>query len=159
MEREVGGGIGIWNTCKPVAVSFQYMTKSTTKRKKEKKNQPAKARDVGLIPGLERSPWKGNGNPPQYSCLGNHMDRGDWRATVYRLIKRQIQLSEHSHTLFLFIDFCFVLFFKDLPYCSLSILTLSWRILDGTPRWKVAAMSHEQCWDSWSPGGRDSIWG
>ena len=40
MEREVGGGIGMGNTCKPLAVSFQFMTKSTTikKKKKEKKN-------------------------------------------------------------------------------------------------------------------------
>ena len=37
MEREVGGGIGMGNTCKPMAVSFQCMTKSTTKKKKEKK--------------------------------------------------------------------------------------------------------------------------
>ena len=36
MEREVGGGIGMGNTCKPVAVSFQCMTKSTTKKKKKK---------------------------------------------------------------------------------------------------------------------------
>ena len=35
MEREVGGGIGMGNTCKPMAVSFQCMTKSTTKKKKE----------------------------------------------------------------------------------------------------------------------------
>ena len=38
MEREVGGGIGMGNTCKPMAVSFQCMTKSTTIKKKEKKN-------------------------------------------------------------------------------------------------------------------------
>ena len=35
VEREVGGGIGMWNTCKPMAVSFQCMTKSTTKKKKK----------------------------------------------------------------------------------------------------------------------------
>ena len=38
MEREVGGGIGIGNTCKPMAVSFQYMTKSTTNKKKKHVN-------------------------------------------------------------------------------------------------------------------------
>ena len=38
MEREVGGGIGMGNTCKPMAVSFQCMTKSTTKKKKKKKS-------------------------------------------------------------------------------------------------------------------------
>ena len=34
--------------------------------------------DLGLIPGLGRSPGEGNGNPPQYSCLENSMDRGAW---------------------------------------------------------------------------------
>ena len=46
------------------------------------KNLPAKAGDMGLIPGLERSPGEGNGNPLQYSYLGNPMDRGAWKATV-----------------------------------------------------------------------------
>ena len=40
------------------------------------------ARGGGLIPGSRRSPGKGNGNPPQYSCLQNSMDSGAWRATV-----------------------------------------------------------------------------
>ena len=39
--------------------------------------------DLGLIPGLERSPEEGNGNPPQYSCLENPMDTGAWQVTVY----------------------------------------------------------------------------
>ena len=46
--------------------------------------------DVGLavsIPGSERSPGEGNGNPLQYSCLGNLRDRGDWQATIYRIAK------------------------------------------------------------------------
>ena len=42
MEREVGGGIGMGNTCKPLAVSFQCMTKSTTNKKKKKKNTEGK---------------------------------------------------------------------------------------------------------------------
>ena len=41
------------------------------------------AGDVGSIPKLGRSPGGGNGNPLQYSCLGNPMDRGAWRATVH----------------------------------------------------------------------------
>ena len=41
------------------------------------------ARDAGLIPGLGRSPGEGNGNPLQYSCLENPMDRGAWRATAH----------------------------------------------------------------------------
>ena len=42
-------------------------------------------RDTGLIPGLERSPGGGHGNPLQYSCLENPMDRGAWRAAVMGL--------------------------------------------------------------------------
>jgi len=51
------------------------------------RNLPANAGDMGLIPGLERSPGEGNGNPLQYSCLGNPMDRGAWRAIVFRVAK------------------------------------------------------------------------
>ena len=60
------------------------------------KNPPAKAGDVkdtGLISGLGRSPREGNGNPLQYSCLGNPMDRGDWWTAVYEVAKSQAQLS------------------------------------------------------------------
>ena len=42
-------------------------------------------RDIDLIPGLRRSPGRGRGNPLQYSCLENPMDRGAWRATVHEV--------------------------------------------------------------------------
>ena len=51
------------------------------------KNPPAKARDAGLIPGSERSPGEGNGNPLQYSCLKNPMDRGAWWTVVHGVTK------------------------------------------------------------------------
>ena len=51
------------------------------------KNLPANAGDVGSIPGWGRSPGEGNGNPLQYSCLENPMDRGAWQATVIRVAK------------------------------------------------------------------------
>ena len=51
------------------------------------KNPPANARDLGSIPGLERSPEEGNGNPLQYSCLENPVDRGAWKATVHDVAK------------------------------------------------------------------------
>ena len=51
------------------------------------KESACNAGDLGLIPRLGRSPGKGNGNPLQYSCLENPMDRGDWRDTVYRVAK------------------------------------------------------------------------
>ena len=44
-------------------------------------------RDADLIPGSGRSPGGGHGNPLQYSCLENPMDRGAWRATVHRVTK------------------------------------------------------------------------
>ena len=46
-------------------------------------------RDPGSIPGLGRSPGKGNGNPLQYSCLDNPMDRGAWWATLQEVAKSQ----------------------------------------------------------------------
>ena len=54
------------------------------------KNLPANGtnlRDTGVIPGSGRSPAGGHGNPLQYSCLENPMDRGAWRATVHRVAK------------------------------------------------------------------------
>jgi len=62
------------------------------------KNTPANAEDAGSIPGSGRSPGEGNGNPLQYSCLENSMDRGDWWATVCRLAKSRTWLSNWTHT-------------------------------------------------------------
>ena len=60
------------------------------------KNPPASALgagDVGLILGLGKS-GEGNGNPLQYSCLENSMDRGAWHAAVHRVTKSQTQLND-----------------------------------------------------------------
>ena len=60
------------------------------------KNLPANTgdlRDVGSVPGLGRSPGERNGNPRQYSCLENPMDRGPWQATVHRFAKSQTRLK------------------------------------------------------------------
>ena len=51
------------------------------------KNPPADAGDVDLISGSERSRRGGNGNPLQYSCLENPMDRGAWQTTVHVVAK------------------------------------------------------------------------
>ena len=56
------------------------------------KNPPARAGDVGSIPGLERPPREGNGSPLQYSCLGNPTHRGAWEGYM-GLQKSQTQLS------------------------------------------------------------------
>ena len=63
------------------------------------KNPPAiqettcNAGDLGSIPGLGRSPGEGNGNPLQYSCLGNPMNRGDLWAPVYGVAKVRHDLA------------------------------------------------------------------
>ena len=51
------------------------------------KNSPANAGDVGSIPGSGRTPGKGKGNPLEYSCLGNPMERGACQATVHGVAK------------------------------------------------------------------------
>ena len=60
------------------------------------KNLPANAGDMGLIPGWRRSPGEGHGNPLQYPCLGNPMDRGDWWATVHGVAKSWTRLKQLS---------------------------------------------------------------
>ena len=55
------------------------------------KNSSVNAGDVGLIPGLGRSPGGGNGNPLQYSCLENPMEGGTWWAAVHRVTKSRTQ--------------------------------------------------------------------
>ena len=79
------------------------------------KSLPANAgdtRDMGLIPWSERSPGVGNGNPLQYSCLENLMDRGAWWATVHGVLKSQTQLSMSMNVESL------------LMYCKISYLTV-----------------------------------
>ena len=57
------------------------------------KESACNAGDPGLIPGSGRSLGGGNGNPLQYSCLGNTMNRGAWKATVLGVAKSQTQLK------------------------------------------------------------------
>ena len=66
-------------------------------KKKKKKNPPANAgdiRDLGSVPGWGRSPGGGHGNPLQYSCLENPMDRGAWQAAVHGFTKSQARLRD-----------------------------------------------------------------
>ena len=63
------------------------------------KNPPANAgdiRDASSIPGLGRSPGEGNGNPLQYFCLENPMDRGSWQAIVHGVTESDT--IEHTHS-------------------------------------------------------------
>ena len=71
---------------------FSSGTNGKKKKKKKKKTPPANAgdtRDVGSIPGSGRSPGGGHGNPLQYSCLENPMDREAWQVVVHRVAKIQ----------------------------------------------------------------------
>ena len=52
--------------------------------------------ETGLIPGLGRSPGVRNGNPLQYSCLKNSMNRGAWWSIVHGVTKSRTQLSMHT---------------------------------------------------------------
>ena len=58
------------------------------------KNLAASAEGQCSIPGSGKSPGEGNGNPLQYSCLENPMDRGTWRATVHRVTESQTRLGD-----------------------------------------------------------------
>ena len=58
------------------------------------KESACNAGDPGLIPGLGRTPGEGTGNPLQYSCLENSMDRGVWWATVHGVTESQTRLSD-----------------------------------------------------------------
>ena len=53
--------------------------------------------DLGLIPGSGRSPAEGNGNPLQYYCLENPMDRGAWYATIHGVTKSQTPLNVYIY--------------------------------------------------------------
>ena len=59
--------------------------------------------DPGSIPGSGRSPGEGNGNPLQYSCLENSMDRGAWWATVHGVAKSRTRLSDLTFTFTFFL--------------------------------------------------------
>ena len=64
----------------------------------EVKASACNAGDLGSIPGSERAPGEGNGNPLQYSCLENPMDGGAWWATVHGITKSQTRVSKFTFT-------------------------------------------------------------
>ena len=76
-------------------LAFTYMTFKASQVVLVVKNptdNAANVREVGSIPLWGRSPREGNGNPLQYSCLENSLDRGLWRATVHGVAKSQYEL-------------------------------------------------------------------
>ena len=80
--------------CLHVLYSLRYQGSPSQVVLVVKRNLSANAggiRDMGLIPRLGRSPGRGHGNPLQYFCLENPMDRGAWQATVHRVAKSLTQ--------------------------------------------------------------------
>ena len=99
-------------------------------------NPPANAgdtRDLGSIPGSGRFPGVGHGNPLQYSCLENSIDRGAWQATVHRAEKSWTQLSGWAHTHILTQGYLWTSLYDPmdkpcltLPACCLIVTTGGW---------------------------------
>ena len=86
------------------------------------RNLPAEQETWVWFPGLGRSPGEENGNPLQYSCLENPMDRGPWWSTVQKVTKSQAQLRDwkhtHTHT-----------FFKRILFTQ-SSLFMEWEVMN-----------------------------
>ena len=97
MVQHVRGGRGTWWQGKPGARPHGFSPASCISRAfpggSAGKESACNVGDPGLIPGLGRSPEEGNGNPLQYSCLENSMDRGAWWAAVQGVEKSQTWLS------------------------------------------------------------------
>ena len=85
----------------------------------EVKASASNAGNLGSIPGSGRSPGEGNGNPLQYSCLKNSMDRGVWWVTVQGVTKSQIQLSDFH---FIFPNQMFLWNYMSKETCNLKML-------------------------------------
>ena len=112
--------------------------------------------DKGLIPGWERSPGEGNGNPLQYSCLGNPMGRGVWQATVQRVPQSQTWLKQLSTYARVCVCVCvcvciYIVRHKDpgwyiYQWLSHSIyIRLLWKASSNTDCWVPLQESQIQC--------------
>ena len=73
---------------------MSYLLSPGFDRSSDGKKSAYNAGDLGSVPGSGRSPGEGNGNPLQYSCLENPMDRGAWWATVHGVPKCRTSLSD-----------------------------------------------------------------
>ena len=103
--------------CSPPGSSVHGILQARIPDGSGSKESSCSAEDMGSIPGLERSPGEGNGNPLQNSYLGDPMDREAWQTTVHGVTKIQTQLS--SNTVILVNSFLF----KILVIC-IYILTI-----------------------------------
>ena len=98
----------------------------------EVKKSACNAGDLGLIPGLGRSPAEGNGNPLQYSCLENPMEGGAWWATVHGVTKSWTRLNNFTFTthmgslLFLILYFSHIMTTTNLIHINLAQSIRHW---------------------------------
>ena len=91
--------------CYMAIIMWRYLPSVRLPQWLSGKESTCNTEDPGSIPSSGRSPGEGNGNPLQYSCLENPMDRGAWRATVHGVTKSRTwlkQLSTHVFPLYLF---------------------------------------------------------
>ena len=89
------------------------------------------AGDMSSIPGSGRLPREAKGNPLQYSCLGNHMDRGAWWAILHRVAKSRTRLSD------------FTFYHKRGVVCISEVIDMSPRNLDSSLCFIQPSISHE----------------
>ena len=85
------------------------------------------ARDLGTIVGSGKSPGEGNGNPFQYSCLENPLDRGTWQAIVHGVSRVGHDWATSLFTLYIFFEVCIQVF---CPFLKLSCFLCSWVVKD-----------------------------
>jgi len=104
--------------------------------------------DSGSVLGLGRSPGEGNGNPSQYFCLENFMDRGDWWATVHGVAKSWTGLSEkHFH---FFLKFFYPTQHRNLTLCKISLVACISEKLSGHFSYLINKSPFLLCSDSHS---------
>ena len=101
----------------------------------DSKESAYNAGDPGSLPGSGRSSGEGNGNPLQYSCLKNSVDRGIWWTTVHGVTKSRTQLSDF-HSLTSYVSWVYFnlislnFLFKSLPSPTPLFLLFSWKALN-----------------------------
>ena len=90
--------IGLWGLNKIPLIKWHDMGFPVGASGKEPPANAGDLRNAASVPGSGRSPGRGHGNPLQYSCLENPMDRGAWQSTVHRVAKSQTRLNDRACT-------------------------------------------------------------